>query len=759
MPGDRPSVRDGVPVPETRPNNQIEKYDDSLNDTAQWLYQLVFMSDQGLERQSASSFLAADVLGTSRRAPKRVIVDRLLQHWTNLESAEIRTTRLNDAVSSPWETRLINHSHFVDLDDEDEDEDEDDSEEELVIITPNAKVSQPGTTQSTTSKRGHRSPAKRDSGLERQPSDTWSSYTSQDANSTRRLTEQTEANDIDKRQAKKTAATSREKGAVSPSRHRQQTAERSEPGAGAYHARRDAGYASWEKDEVSRFLRQMAHDEENEPVYCYKNIGPLNQALRTIAESAKDETRLSPGGRELLSKVLGETADHSTRFPSPNIPWDRAFNKALMEAADKVIRDTSPYGGERRRERVREGPEVAATRADAAPKLSRTETLTLSEALDEAAEKAEYEPNYSPGEQFIISDALRRAAIIAKIGQPHLKYSSRTGITTVESRFGASFDCSFNTKEKYEFEQAFREAQKRAGRDSGDLSGRPTTYTARREPLAKQTDVRRTSAPSVGLPRGARRDEEDEVFERRSPVLASGADRRRVDEASGGVHIYREREYGPYDYRESSSGRRAGSWADKLSENSEYSEDERDARRRRPYRDRRDRGGIVDRGYNEPMAPPRISRRSYRAPTVEEAVEDEDEGTADLSPNEEVYGDTIERWRAIGGLFRDRPGAETNQPKHEYEVRRSSRRDGARREVPGPAPSAVRVPNGHFEISIDEARLTDPPPLKTTVRRSKKGPDETRTVTPGDDGAKDEPPQQKRKPAPSQPQKIVKKKS
>ena len=82
-------------------NNQIELWDDSLNDTARWLYQLVFMSDQQLERQSVGAFGAADFLVTSRRAPKRIVVDRLLLHWTTLEPSEIRTTRISNTASSP----------------------------------------------------------------------------------------------------------------------------------------------------------------------------------------------------------------------------------------------------------------------------------------------------------------------------------------------------------------------------------------------------------------------------------------------------------------------------------------------------------------------------------------------------------------------------------------------------------------------------------------------------------------------------------
>ena len=90
------------------------------------------------------AFGAADFLVTSRRAPKRIVVDRLLLHWTTLEPSEIRTTRISNTASSPWETHLTRHANFVELDEEEDEEGDEEEDDGELVVTPEGHASQPG---------------------------------------------------------------------------------------------------------------------------------------------------------------------------------------------------------------------------------------------------------------------------------------------------------------------------------------------------------------------------------------------------------------------------------------------------------------------------------------------------------------------------------------------------------------------------------------------------------------------------------------
>jgi len=83
-------------------DTRLEKWDDTADDTAAWLYRLVFQESQVVrsesdQRTSVDNPMALpipDFLVPSNRAPKASIVNSLLLQWTDLTSVEIEETSM-----------------------------------------------------------------------------------------------------------------------------------------------------------------------------------------------------------------------------------------------------------------------------------------------------------------------------------------------------------------------------------------------------------------------------------------------------------------------------------------------------------------------------------------------------------------------------------------------------------------------------------------------------------------------------------------
>ena len=106
------SARDSIAASLPRPtgdtvapsisDTRLEKWDDSPEDMAAWLYRLVFQDSQVMgpsQRASIDSLIASpipDLLVSTNRAPKAPVVDRLLLQWTDLDPVEIEETSVAD---------------------------------------------------------------------------------------------------------------------------------------------------------------------------------------------------------------------------------------------------------------------------------------------------------------------------------------------------------------------------------------------------------------------------------------------------------------------------------------------------------------------------------------------------------------------------------------------------------------------------------------------------------------------------------------
>jgi hypothetical protein len=79
-------------------DNRIEKWIEAPEDTAAWLYRLVFHDSQIIKRDKRTSIeklslpSMPDLLVSTNRASKAPLVDRLLQQWTTLRPIEIEAT-------------------------------------------------------------------------------------------------------------------------------------------------------------------------------------------------------------------------------------------------------------------------------------------------------------------------------------------------------------------------------------------------------------------------------------------------------------------------------------------------------------------------------------------------------------------------------------------------------------------------------------------------------------------------------------------
>jgi hypothetical protein len=99
-----------------RPDNQIAMWTNSTDDTARWLYELVFRDDQPSKGRSRTPLPVSDVLVPPTPAGARNVVDRLLLQWTNLTSGEIIGDGLGSSgPTNEWEARLESRVRLLEL--------------------------------------------------------------------------------------------------------------------------------------------------------------------------------------------------------------------------------------------------------------------------------------------------------------------------------------------------------------------------------------------------------------------------------------------------------------------------------------------------------------------------------------------------------------------------------------------------------------------------------------------------------------------
>jgi hypothetical protein len=89
-------------------SNQLTTWQEGADDSARWLYNLVFQNDQLVEIGSQKSAISVPTMllrSSSERKP--TVVDALLSAWTSLTPIEIKETHMNER-RSPWELQLQN---------------------------------------------------------------------------------------------------------------------------------------------------------------------------------------------------------------------------------------------------------------------------------------------------------------------------------------------------------------------------------------------------------------------------------------------------------------------------------------------------------------------------------------------------------------------------------------------------------------------------------------------------------------------------
>ena len=115
----RPTTDYATTSPHTS-DMRLEKWENTPEDTAAWLYRLVFEDDQmarSSQRTPVGSLvtLVPDLLAPVNRAAKAPVVDRLLLQWTNLSEAEVRGTSesTNRGGEDAYATELSQRVRFL----------------------------------------------------------------------------------------------------------------------------------------------------------------------------------------------------------------------------------------------------------------------------------------------------------------------------------------------------------------------------------------------------------------------------------------------------------------------------------------------------------------------------------------------------------------------------------------------------------------------------------------------------------------------